>query len=257
MPSTARHRRHARPSAHGRGETLASRHRGTVTGVGHAGSNRGHSGCERRVLGTGDGPRHIEARLRSQVHPFWFGELGRLICPKSARVIILPRKLVLGTGLEPARLAAKASKTFVSAIPPPERGGRGPQLADFGDGQASGEYASLAPPPLRAAMHAWSKNSCTRGCALTIWSAPLPFTATSSDCRRRGRDTRFAVGQFNERVNAWSFHRSPSCASEIVHPASRISVYPWRIFVSIVGRSLICGQASTAAAETDPGGRVL
>jgi len=29
--------------------------------------------------------------------------------------------LVLGTGLEPAHLTAKASKTFVSAIPPPER----------------------------------------------------------------------------------------------------------------------------------------
>ena len=32
--------------------------------------------------------------------------------------------MVLGAGLEPARLAAKASKAFVSAIPPPERGTR-------------------------------------------------------------------------------------------------------------------------------------
>jgi hypothetical protein len=30
-------------------------------------------------------------------------------------------QLVLGTGLEPARLAATASKTVVYAIPPPER----------------------------------------------------------------------------------------------------------------------------------------
>jgi hypothetical protein len=29
--------------------------------------------------------------------------------------------VVLGTGLEPARLAATASKTVVYAIPPPER----------------------------------------------------------------------------------------------------------------------------------------
>ena len=33
----------------------------------------------------------------------------------------LRRRLVLGTGLEPARLAATASKTVVYAIPPPER----------------------------------------------------------------------------------------------------------------------------------------
>jgi hypothetical protein len=33
----------------------------------------------------------------------------------------LPKSLVLGTGLEPALLAQTASKTVVSAIPPPER----------------------------------------------------------------------------------------------------------------------------------------
>ena len=46
--------------------------------------------------------------------------------------------LVLGAGLEPARLTAKASKTFVSAISPPERRSSR-ELAPGASGEASGE----------------------------------------------------------------------------------------------------------------------
>ena len=46
---------------------------------------------------------------------------------------------MLGTGLEPARLTARASKTRMSAIPSPERGGCAGLIDGAGNGEASSD----------------------------------------------------------------------------------------------------------------------
>lgn len=107
-------------------------------------------------------------------------EMSEPIQPEFNPGFLPPGRVVLGTGLEPAHLTATASKTVVSAIPPPERTrsrkieARRSKLRRAG---ASAEIVAIAPQ--------WSAGTWAPGVLPCAARIPPPAPGSPPQAMRR------------------------------------------------------------------------
>jgi hypothetical protein len=169
------------------------------------------------------------------------------------------RQLVLGTGLEPAHLSAKASKTFVSAIPPPERAlaagifdaSSAGASAEYRRSSSSGEWRRRAAPyrgrltgRVRPPFQIDHPSSILRSSFVDRSSTVhSPFDhgrrhRQTVSARRRG-SSHGSGGRLQSSPGA-SAHGGPSCGLRNPRPATAVSPR------STPGRKRRCRTASRA-----------